>query len=106
MPRMSAQKAVAVAENLRLAIAELVMPATPGLQVTVSIGVSEVAERGTGLDSLLASADAALYRAKADGRNCVRLYEPAALLSEAGLSLAQPSGEPRRLLARSGRRRA
>jgi diguanylate cyclase (GGDEF)-like protein len=106
MPRMSAQNAVAVAENLRLAIAELVMPATPGLQVTVSIGVSEVAERGTGLDSLLASADAALYRAKADGRNCVRVYEPAALLSEAGLSLAQPSGEPRRLLARSGRRRA
>jgi two-component system cell cycle response regulator len=41
--------------------------------VTVSIGVASVPdERVTSLESLLALADAALYRAKADGRNVVR----------------------------------
>ncbi|MFN3280031.1 MAG: GGDEF domain-containing protein, partial [Paracoccus hibiscisoli] len=82
MPRMSAQKAVAVAENLRLAVADMLLPASSPLRVTVSIGVSEAKERGADLDELLATADAALYRAKADGRNCVRLYEPVALLAE------------------------
>ncbi len=106
MPRMSAMQAVAVAENLRIAIADMVMPATAGLRVTVSIGVSEVSERGMGLDTLLASADTALYQAKADGRNCVRLYEPAALLAETGKSLAIGAAEPRRSVARSRRRSA
>jgi diguanylate cyclase (GGDEF)-like protein len=106
MPRMNATKAVAVAENLRLAIAEMVMPATPGLRVTVSTGVSEVTERGMGLDTLLASADAALYRAKADGRNCVRLYEPTTLLADTRKTLALAADEPHRSPARSRRRSA
>lgn len=76
MPRMNGQQAVALAENLRLAIAEMIIAAPSPLQVTVSIGVSETATCGKGLDNLLASADAALYRAKAGGRDCVRLYQP------------------------------
>jgi diguanylate cyclase (GGDEF)-like protein len=105
MPRMNATKAVAVAENLRLAIAEMVMPATPGLRVTVSTGVSAMAERGMDLDTLLASADAALYRAKADGRNCVRLFEPAAMLERTGETLAHAARPPHRPTARQLRSR-
>lgn len=106
MPRMSAQKALAVAENLRLAIAEMVIPGAASLRITVSIGVCEATQRGTELDTLLASADAALYSAKADGRNCVRLYEPVTLLSETGQSLAQAEPRSRRGLSRIRRRTA
>jgi len=105
MPRMSAQKAVAVAENLRIAIADMTITAPAALRVTVSIGVSEAGARGCELDTLLASADAALYRAKADGRNCVRLYEPAALLGDTGSALALAAGQPR-TATRIRRRRA
>lgn len=104
MPRMSAQKAVAVAENLRLAVADMLIPAPSFLRVTVSIGVSEAKGQGGDLDGLLATADAALYRAKADGRNCVRLYEPAVLLAETGNALALAVEEPRRRLTRMRRR--
>lgn len=104
MPRMNATKAVAVAENLRLAISEMVVPGHPGIRLTVSIGVSDVTERGMGLDTLLASADVALYGAKADGRNCVRLYEPATLLAEAGQTLTLP-GQSHQSLVRNRRRR-
>ncbi len=106
MPRMSAQQAVAVAENLRLAVADMVMPGLGALGITVSIGVCELTQRGTGLDTLLACADAALYRAKADGRNCVRLYEPTILLAETGQALALADPQPRRGLSRIRRRTA
>ncbi|KQW31024.1 hypothetical protein ASC71_01645 [Rhizobium sp. Root1240] len=94
MPRTNAQTAVALADNLRRAVAEIVIASHPGLKVTVSIGVSEASERGTALDPLLASADSALYRAKADGRNCVRLFEPAALLADTAGKLALIANEP------------
>jgi diguanylate cyclase (GGDEF)-like protein len=43
------------------------------VSITVSIGISEIrAEDGT-LDSLFSRADAALYRAKNDGRNCLKI---------------------------------
>lgn len=40
--------------------------------VTVSIGIAELAQHDT-LPAMMAAADLALYRAKHDGRNCVRL---------------------------------
>lgn len=107
MPRMTAEKAEAIAENLRVAVAEMLVVeplASSPLRVTVSIGVSEARVKGAELDSLLASADAALYRAKADGRNCVRVYEPTTLLSETSETLALAIGQPRRSLARIRRR--
>ena len=106
MPRMSAQQAVAVAENLRLAIADMAMPGLGALRVTVSVGACEATQRETGLDTMLASADAALYRAKADGRNCVRLYEPTTLLVETNQSIALADPQPRLGLARIRRRSA
>jgi diguanylate cyclase (GGDEF)-like protein len=104
MPRISAQKAVAVAENLRHAVAEMVVSGSAPLQITVSIGVSEASAQGVDLDTLLARADAALYRAKADGRNCVRLCEPATLLEETAETLARAAGQPRSAVSRLRRR--
>jgi diguanylate cyclase (GGDEF)-like protein len=60
-----------VAERVRDRIAALVVaPAgVDPVQVTVSIGVSMFDSDGTDLTELLASADVALYRAKAAGRD-------------------------------------
>jgi predicted signal transduction protein with EAL and GGDEF domain len=41
-------------------------------RITVSIGVAQLHRKHT-VDSWLKSADDALYRAKVDGRNCVRV---------------------------------
>ena len=43
---------------------------------TVSIGVSLAPENGYSPESLLKSADLALYKSKADGRNCIRFFQP------------------------------
>jgi diguanylate cyclase (GGDEF)-like protein len=43
---------------------------------TVSIGVAMAPEFGDNPERLLKSADLALYKCKADGRNCVRFFRP------------------------------
>ena len=42
---------------------------------TVSVGVALAPADGTNAERLLKSADLALYKAKADGRNCVRFFQ-------------------------------
>ena len=42
---------------------------------TISVGLAVAPEHGTRADLLLRNADIALYRAKADGRDCVVLHE-------------------------------
>jgi diguanylate cyclase (GGDEF)-like protein len=66
-------QAALLAERIRRAVADLPIRGGEGLvDLTVSIGVA--AHRGaTSLDKLMAHADAALYRAKAAGRNRVEL---------------------------------
>jgi two-component system cell cycle response regulator len=64
--------AAMVAERLRERIAAepIVLPDVPeGLTVTVSIGVASAAPGDTTPDDVLRRADAAMYRAKAGGRN-------------------------------------
>ena len=57
------------AERIRMAIAEHPIPINgENLKVTVSIGVAVATDEREG-NELLATADAALYRAKQDGRN-------------------------------------
>jgi two-component system cell cycle response regulator len=68
--------AVPVAERLREAIAEHPVTTAAGpLPVTVSIGIAD-APAGTRPERLLERADAALYRAKQNGRNRVELSLP------------------------------
>jgi diguanylate cyclase (GGDEF)-like protein len=66
------EAALAAAERVRDAVARVPWSAVDGdLEVTVSAGVS-VATADDTLESLLGRADAALYAAKREGRNCVR----------------------------------
>ena len=76
------------AERVRQLVAAVPMQLPkPGREapVTVSIGIAE-AGRGEGLQDLTARADAALYRAKANGRNRVERAGP-----QAPVDVAQPS---------------
>jgi len=43
--------------------------------VTISVGVAAYPTNGVDPESILRAADRALYRAKADGRNCVAVAE-------------------------------
>jgi diguanylate cyclase (GGDEF)-like protein len=46
------------------------------LRIGLSIGVAVYPDDGTDMATLLGNADAALYRAKADGRGTIRFFEP------------------------------
>jgi len=78
---VSMAEALQTAERLR---GEFAAIRFPGLDVkpTVSVGVAMAGESGRSLSSLLAIADRALYRAKADGRNRVA-SAPLALVEKA-----------------------
>ncbi|MEW6500248.1 MAG: diguanylate cyclase [Thermodesulfobacteriota bacterium] len=70
LPATDLEAAVTVAEKLRQRIADLRVPhAETTLQVTVSLGVAELATTEEEADSLVGRADSALYRAKSGGRN-------------------------------------
>jgi diguanylate cyclase (GGDEF)-like protein len=64
-------------EQLRLAVESVTAPEY-GMQsnITASFGVASASNSGYDLRTLLAHADAALYQAKREGRNCVIAYEP------------------------------
>lgn len=79
LPATTSEQAMAVAERIRVRIARLVLDADDGpMRITTSIGVATLAN-GESAVHLLARADAAMYRAKADGRNrCVAAGDPQA----------------------------
>jgi diguanylate cyclase (GGDEF)-like protein len=67
------QGAVAVAEKLRFAIENTpIGGGSATIAVTASFGVACITADDRSIDSVLARADKALYRAKTEGRNCVR----------------------------------
>ena len=66
----SLEEAVELLEQLRAVIAEPVPTGAGVVEATVSIGVTLV-DDGEGVDACIARANAAMYRAKADGRNRV-----------------------------------
>jgi diguanylate cyclase (GGDEF)-like protein len=74
LPETSAAGAMRFADRLRMAIETHEFPIGAGnVRLTVSIGVSTFpAANVTSADDLFARADAAMYRAKQDGRNQVR----------------------------------
>jgi diguanylate cyclase (GGDEF)-like protein len=76
LPRCGMDEAMRVAETLRGQVEALALPhpdSPAGDCVTVSIGVAAACPRDTQAspDALVAAADAAMYAAKARGRNCV-----------------------------------
>ncbi|MDB5369641.1 MAG: PleD family two-component system response regulator [Roseomonas sp.] len=76
MANTGEEEAMQVAERLRVSLGAAVAPdQSPDLFITASIGVA-LSRPGDGLDDLTSAADAALYRAKANGRNRVELARP------------------------------
>jgi diguanylate cyclase (GGDEF)-like protein len=96
LPNTDQNETRRVAERLRRAVAELVIPGVdPGARITISVGAAMLI-RGTALIDLLAAADGALYRAKAGGRNQVA-FAPGPPASPAAVPSARhPSGARRR----------
>lgn len=79
MPETSPDAAMACAERIRKDVAALRLPTGDGpLRFTVSIGVAALDAAHPQWDGLLRAADAALYTAKAGGRNRTVLAQPAA----------------------------
>lgn len=74
LPNTTLEQAVQVAERMRVAIQAI---QNPHQAVSASLGVATY-RFGTAPANLLYEADAALYRAKRDGRNRVCVYQPEA----------------------------
>jgi diguanylate cyclase (GGDEF)-like protein len=92
LPQTRATDAFRIAERVRDHIARLpiVSPTGERVQVTASIGVAALdAGSSRELTELLAAADAALYRAKASGRDQVQMIS-----TSRGLSAVRPGDDP------------
>lgn len=75
-PLAAADDAAAAMHEVETALAKPVLFDVHLIAVSVSIGAATVtAPSGDTIDTWLARADAALYRAKRDGRGCARLYD-------------------------------
>jgi diguanylate cyclase (GGDEF)-like protein len=78
---------LALAERARAAVASLELIDMEGkdLRVSTSIGVAELGPQVPDVATLIAESDAALYRAKHAGKNCVRfgpMAESASVLQQ------------------------
>jgi diguanylate cyclase (GGDEF)-like protein len=76
-PQTALEAAKVLAERLRRAIAREPIQVNNELSIplTISVGVAVFPDHAQNESDLVAAADAALYRAKQDGRNCVRVAE-------------------------------
>src|SRR5262245_17057350 len=86
LPTMSIEAAAERADALRLAFAaSAVRYRDMNLNATISVGAAAYPDHGLSVRDLLGAADNALYRAKSDGRNCVRVAAvPAAAMAGEG----------------------
>jgi diguanylate cyclase (GGDEF)-like protein len=74
LPRTDAKQCEAIAKRLLKKVSNQIFIKTPGLRVTVSIGISSLSERCPDRNSLYLHADEALYQAKHNGKNTVVIY--------------------------------
>jgi diguanylate cyclase (GGDEF)-like protein len=72
----SADLISATVQKLRAAIAETIRVNGHDLRVTSSMGITNYPDDGTDADTLIANADAAMYRAKEIGRDNFQFYTP------------------------------
>ncbi|MEH6435982.1 GGDEF domain-containing protein [Massilia sp. DD77] len=74
MPETQEEEAIACAERMRNAVAAIRLDFPEGVvRCTISIGIAGLEPRHSDFNALLAAADAALYRAKAGGRDRIEL---------------------------------
>lgn len=71
LPKHNFQQASAIAEQIRVGIAELKFERSPE-NITASIGMTSYPEVTKALDEIFSDADAMVYQAKDDGGNAVR----------------------------------
>jgi two-component system, cell cycle response regulator len=85
------------AEEIRRCIAGKPITTTKGpVTVTMSMGLLQSGEWGPkSLEELLHGADMALYEAKADGRDCLRIAKPPANAAALGPALPEPVRQTR-----------
>ncbi len=79
LPEINGEQAVQAGNRLRTRISDIEIETPSGKQsITVSVGAACYDRRrdpDLGIDELIQRADRALYAAKSDGRNCVRLWK-------------------------------
>jgi diguanylate cyclase (GGDEF)-like protein len=81
LPETPLHGARRVAKTLRREIAERPVPwSGEGLHITASFGLAQTIPGEVNVQAVIARADQALYRAKDDGRNCVRIAAESATL--------------------------
>ena len=81
LPETPLHGARRVADTLRREIAERPIPwSGEGLTITASFGIAQTMPGEVNVQAVIARADQALYRAKDDGRNCVRIAAETAML--------------------------
>jgi len=74
MPETTEEEALACAERLRESVQAMRIDTPKGVvNFTISIGVALFDPEHMNWEDLVKVADTAMYRAKQDGRNCVRL---------------------------------
>ncbi|RKZ95848.1 MAG: diguanylate cyclase, partial [Gammaproteobacteria bacterium] len=75
LPETSIKEAEELAERLRVMTSNLNIELNEGtFNITISLGIATYPEHGQSYDTLLEHTDLAIYRAKHDGRNCVRIW--------------------------------
>ena len=74
LPGVSAEGALILFEEVRAYLTAHVPSKTIGRPVPITVGVAARPPHGSTLDELLRAGEAAMYRAKAEGRNRVALY--------------------------------
>ncbi len=94
----AAERAEAVAEKVRVALAEPVQLAGEEHAVTASIGIALFYGHEDAEEDILKRADVAMYRAKGAGRNAVRFFDPE--MQVAIEARARLEGDLRRALPR------
>jgi diguanylate cyclase (GGDEF)-like protein len=80
MPNATAEVALATLERLRTLVFAITLPPSgAGLRVSLSAGLASRDTQVRSLDELIARADAALYVAKNEGRDLVRVADEKSL---------------------------
>ena len=71
LPQTNTQGAEVMGNRICSAVAETSFPLCNPGDITISTGVSTFPQHGASMEALVAAADAALFEAKREGRNCV-----------------------------------